>query len=127
MIREPGPHPHVAPHSPSQVDALAFIGVALLSIQYRLSTQQRGLGADGQEDFCVSIFGMNFFNFDTNESGAMTWILSDNVWLYWLVTIPLTLTTMAVWILWFNRNVITRIICGWTSGSSGVVRTNLLC
>lgn len=59
---------------------------------------------------------MNFFNFDTNESGAMTWSLSHNFWLYWVVTIPLTLSTMAVWLLWFNRDVITRVICGRTGG-----------
>ncbi|KAE8326415.1 hypothetical protein BDV39DRAFT_206058 [Aspergillus sergii] len=76
--------------------------------------------------FVSGIFGMNFFNFDTNESGAMMWSLSDNFRLYWLVAIPLTLTTMAVWLLWFNRDVITHIICGRTSASSGVERTSML-
>ncbi|KAB8278152.1 hypothetical protein BDV30DRAFT_156224 [Aspergillus minisclerotigenes] len=96
------------------VDNTMMKAVAIVSLVYLPGT------------FVSGIFGMNFFNFDTNEPGAMTWSLSDNVWLYWLVTIPLTLTTMAVWILWFNRDVITRIICGWTSGSSGVERTSML-
>ncbi|OGM44099.1 hypothetical protein ABOM_007270 [Aspergillus bombycis] len=89
------------------VDNTMMKTVAIVSLVYLPGT------------FVSGIFGMNFFNFDTTESGAMVWALSDNFWLYWLVTIPLTLTTMAVWLLWFNRDVITRVLCGWTGGRPG--------
>jgi hypothetical protein len=60
---------------------------------------------------------MNFFNFEAQgESGVNTWSLSHDFWLYWVVTIPLTLSTMAVWILWFNHDLVGRILCGWTGG-----------
>ncbi|KAE8416244.1 hypothetical protein BDV36DRAFT_297217 [Aspergillus pseudocaelatus] len=98
----------------AMVDNTMMKTVAIVSLVYLPGT------------FVSGIFGMNFFNFDTNESGTMVWSLSDNFWLYWLVTIPLTLTTMAVWLLWFNRDVITRIICGRTSGSPGGERASVL-
>ncbi|PIG79176.1 hypothetical protein AARAC_008529, partial [Aspergillus arachidicola] len=82
----------------AMVDNTMMKTVAIVSLVYLPGT------------FVSGIFGMNFFNFDTNESGTMMWSLPNNFWLYWLVTIPLTLTTMAVWLLWFNRDVITRII-----------------
>ncbi|KAE8378068.1 hypothetical protein BDV26DRAFT_262210 [Aspergillus bertholletiae] len=90
----------------AMVDNTMMKTVAIVSLVYLPGT------------FVSGIFGMNFFNFDTTESGVMQWSLSDNFWLYWLVTIPLTLTTMAVWLLWFNRDVLTRILCGRTNGSS---------
>ncbi|KAE8375265.1 hypothetical protein BDV26DRAFT_268188 [Aspergillus bertholletiae] len=51
--------------------------------------------------FVSGIFGSNFFDF---QSGAKeSWEMSREFWLYWAVTIPLTLATFAVWALWHYR------------------------
>ncbi|PYH43448.1 uncharacterized protein BP01DRAFT_98117 [Aspergillus saccharolyticus JOP 1030-1] len=48
--------------------------------------------------FVSGLFGTNFFNF--TDGDAHTWFMADSFWLYWAVTIPLTLATMAVWAWW---------------------------
>lgn len=47
------------------------------------------------------IFGSNFFDFQAGEKES--WEMSREFWLYWAVTIPLTLATFAVWALWHYR------------------------
>ncbi|KAF7589806.1 hypothetical protein BBP40_003615 [Aspergillus hancockii] len=95
----------------AMVDNTMMKTVAIVSLVYLPGT------------FVSGIFGMNFFNFDAQgETGAVTWSLSDNFWLYWLVTIPLTLSTMAIWVLWFNRDLVARILCGWATSDKRVHR-----
>ncbi|KAB8078759.1 hypothetical protein BDV29DRAFT_129443 [Aspergillus leporis] len=48
--------------------------------------------------FVSGIFGTNFFDFQSGETES--WEMSREFWLYWAVTIPLTLATFAVWALW---------------------------
>jgi Mg2+ and Co2+ transporter CorA len=48
--------------------------------------------------FVSSLFGMNFFSFD-EENGQQRWGISRNFWLYWAITVPLTLCTMVIWAL----------------------------
>ncbi|KAE8167581.1 hypothetical protein BDV40DRAFT_170365 [Aspergillus tamarii] len=51
--------------------------------------------------FVSGIFGSNFFDFQSGEKES--WEMSREFWLYWAVTIPLTLATFAVWMLWHYR------------------------
>ncbi|KAL2857328.1 hypothetical protein BJY01DRAFT_137785 [Aspergillus pseudoustus] len=56
--------------------------------------------------FVSGLFGTNFFSFQADPPN--TWITSDKFWIYWLVTIPLTLLTMFVWAIWHWREVYPR-------------------
>ncbi|KAE8341546.1 hypothetical protein BDV24DRAFT_132166 [Aspergillus arachidicola] len=51
--------------------------------------------------FVSGIFGSNFFDFQSGTKES--WEMSREFWLYWAVTIPLTLATFAVWALWHYR------------------------
>lgn len=51
---------------------------------------------------------MNFFDFD-GPNGKERMSVSKDFWVYWLITIGLTLTTMFIWLLWFNGKVIKRV------------------
>ncbi|KAJ5835541.1 hypothetical protein N7447_001567 [Penicillium robsamsonii] len=53
--------------------------------------------------FVSGIFGMNFFEFNTAKKSLN---VSNEFWLYWLVTIALTLTTTCLWALCLNRDAI---------------------
>ncbi|KAL2859555.1 hypothetical protein BJX68DRAFT_226448 [Aspergillus pseudodeflectus] len=56
--------------------------------------------------FVSGLFGTNFFSFQADPPN--TWITSDKFWIYWLVTIPLTLLTVLVWAVWHWREVYPR-------------------
>ncbi|CAI6337532.1 unnamed protein product [Periconia digitata] len=45
----------------------------------------------------ASIFGMNFFEFD---SASNTVVVASSFWKYWAITIPFTLLVVAVWNVW---------------------------
>jgi Mg2+ and Co2+ transporter CorA len=51
--------------------------------------------------FVSGLFGMNFFDF-SNESGHQSWKVSDKLWMYWAITLPLTLATIITWVLAFH-------------------------
>ncbi|KAE8152324.1 hypothetical protein BDV25DRAFT_72023 [Aspergillus avenaceus] len=51
--------------------------------------------------FVSGIFGTNFFDFDSEKPD--NWVMADSFWLYWAVTLPLTLATVVVWALWHFR------------------------
>ncbi|KAE8329649.1 hypothetical protein BDV39DRAFT_171693 [Aspergillus sergii] len=51
--------------------------------------------------FVSGIFGTNFFDYQSGE--AESWEMAKNFWLYWAVTLPLTLATVVVWALWHYR------------------------
>lgn len=44
------------------------------------------------------LFGTNFFSFQADPGN--TWLTADEFWMYWAVTIPLTLLTLGVWGVW---------------------------
>ncbi|KAI5464434.1 hypothetical protein BGZ63DRAFT_377645 [Mariannaea sp. PMI_226] len=51
--------------------------------------------------FVATLFSINMFNWggtDGNESSSMT--VSPNMWVYWAVSVPLTVVTCLVWVLW---------------------------
>ncbi|KKK16273.1 hypothetical protein ARAM_003167 [Aspergillus rambellii] len=52
--------------------------------------------------FVSGLFGANFFSFQDG------WAMASNFWLYWAVTIPLTMGTVLVWALWYWQDLIAR-------------------
>ncbi|KAG2012665.1 hypothetical protein GB937_007014 [Aspergillus fischeri] len=71
----------------SQKDGAMMKTVAVVSMLYLPGT------------FISGLFGTNFFNL-SNDGGAKSWIMSGNFWLYWVITLPLTLATVLVWASW---------------------------
>ncbi|KAI9367654.1 hypothetical protein BJX61DRAFT_537875 [Aspergillus egyptiacus] len=51
--------------------------------------------------FVSGIFGTNFFNFEVDRPNKFS--TADDFWMYWAVTIPLTLATIVIWALWHWR------------------------
>ncbi|KAF7506031.1 hypothetical protein GJ744_012278 [Endocarpon pusillum] len=49
--------------------------------------------------FVAAIFGMNLFEFSSQER---TLVVSKSFWLYWAITVPLTLFVMVILIIWFH-------------------------
>jgi hypothetical protein len=46
--------------------------------------------------FISGIFGSNFFNYSPGSNGP-DWNMSSKFWVYWAVTIPLTILTFLSW------------------------------
>jgi Mg2+ and Co2+ transporter CorA len=49
--------------------------------------------------FVSGLFGMNFFEFKTDEE-KQVWVVSDKFWVFWVVAGILTGTTCVMWIGW---------------------------
>ncbi|KAL4964034.1 uncharacterized protein BDV14DRAFT_201288 [Aspergillus stella-maris] len=67
--------------------------------------------------FVSGLFGTNFFSFQADPGN--TWLTADEFWIYWAVTVPLTLATMGVWALWHWREVWIRWWYKVTTGQTG--------
>jgi Mg2+ and Co2+ transporter CorA len=61
--------------------------------------------------FVSGIFGTNFFQFSTDKEDQ-GWRVSEEFWLYWAVTVPLTLGTVVLWTCAFHLDGIQKIV-GW--------------
>lgn len=48
--------------------------------------------------YLASVFSMTFFNFQDGQS-----IVSEQFWIYWAVTIPLTVIIVAIWYIWEKK------------------------
>lgn len=66
----------------SKRDSSAMKALALLTMVFLPGT------------FCASLFAMPFFDF-SEPSGAL--ILKDHFWLYWAVSVPLTVAILAIY------------------------------
>lgn len=56
---------------------------------------------------------MNFFNFNPNSdpnNGRSGWVVADTFWLYWAITVPLTIATLLLWALWHYHGRFRRIV-----------------
>ncbi|KAF2687093.1 hypothetical protein K458DRAFT_415362 [Lentithecium fluviatile CBS 122367] len=51
--------------------------------------------------FVSGLFGMNFFDF-SDESGHQSWKVSNKLWMYWAISVPLTLATIFFWVMAFH-------------------------
>ena len=54
--------------------------------------------------FMSGLFGMSFFELveDASGGGQPVWHVSERLWLYWAITVPLTLLTIVVWVVCFH-------------------------
>lgn len=69
----------------AQNDSAAMKTVAFLTLTFLPAT------------FISAIFSMSFFNFDAGEG---IWAVSDKIWIYWAVSIPVTCITILLWFFW---------------------------
>ena len=54
--------------------------------------------------FVATLFSIDMFDWgvsDNRESSSLT--VSRSMWIYWVITVPLTSVTFLVWILWSRR------------------------
>ena len=49
--------------------------------------------------FVASLFSMSMFDWQADAKSVLT----PRFWIYWVVTIPLTLATVCAWYVWINR------------------------
>lgn len=49
--------------------------------------------------YLASVFSMTFFNFQNNTDP----VVSNKFWIYWAVTVPVTMVITAIWYVWEKR------------------------
>ncbi|KAI7287030.1 hypothetical protein KC345_g734 [Hortaea werneckii] len=75
----------------ARADSVSMKGISILGLVFLPGT------------FVSALFGMNFFDLAQNHQGQYILAVSSNFWLYWAVTVPLTLGTVLLWQLWYRR------------------------
>ncbi|KAI6816731.1 hypothetical protein KC332_g10657 [Hortaea werneckii] len=75
----------------ARADSVSMKGISILGLVFLPGT------------FVSALFGMNFFDLAQNHQGQYVLAVSSNFWLYWAVTVPLTLGTVLLWQLWYRR------------------------
>lgn len=78
----------------------SFVSVCL-SHHFLIPTSDKYRGFTNEELSPQGFFGMGFFA--TSDDEGVTWAVAPYVWVYVLVAIPLTITTLAYW-KWKIRN-----------------------
>jgi hypothetical protein len=54
--------------------------------------------------YVASLFSMSMFDWQASDSSSSYGLsVSSYIWVYWVVTVPLTLLVMAVWRKWWQR------------------------
>ncbi|GAB7350979.1 hypothetical protein MBLNU459_g1476t1 [Dothideomycetes sp. NU459] len=53
--------------------------------------------------FVSAIFGMSFFNFSGGSGSAGRFTVSRDIWIYFAISIPLTLISIYSWYTWHTR------------------------
>jgi len=53
--------------------------------------------------FVASFFAMPLFNWDADQSAP---VVKERFWIYWAVTVPLTLTTLVIWLSWTHGQIL---------------------
>lgn len=51
--------------------------------------------------FISSLFSMSMFDWNAGKQ-----VISDRFWIYWVVTMPLTLLTVISWLMWDHRRTV---------------------
>lgn len=73
-------------------DGIAMKTIAILGIVFLPGT------------FMATLFSINMFDWgdaDSGETSSLT--VSPSMWIYWAITVPLTLLTFLVWVFWSRR------------------------
>lgn len=72
-----------------------------------------------------TIFSTSFFNFSPGPKAQQGgWFVSDKIWIYWVIAIPLTIMTLSIW-LWgqhkarLQHTVSRRLSRGWRTSKDG--------
>jgi hypothetical protein len=51
-----------------------------------------------------TIFGTNFFAFEPDRAaGQSPFAMSRQFWIYWALSVPLTIVTLGLWLWWNSR------------------------
>lgn len=51
--------------------------------------------------FVSTLFGMSFFSFEpSSDADASSFVVSRDYWIFWALSVPLTIATLALWLLW---------------------------
>lgn len=85
----------------SIVTAIAVLTMVFLPATF--TTVCFVLYCDSQSHMLIrtkSLFGMNFFNFD---NGSRSLLLSKTFWLFWAISLPLTIFTLSAFSAWVWR------------------------
>ena len=53
--------------------------------------------------YVASLFSMSVFDWQGSSAHAKSPIVSHSFWIYWVITIPLTIMVMLGWIWWYRR------------------------
>lgn len=70
-------------------DSIAMKTIAILGIVFLPGT------------FVATLFSINMFDWGGTKSGTTTSLtVSRSIWIYWVITVPLTVVTFLIWILW---------------------------
>ena len=73
-------------------DNIAMKTIAILGIVYLPGT------------FMATLFSINMFNWGGADRGNTSSLaVSPNIWIYWVITVPLTVVTFLIWLLWSRR------------------------
>lgn len=80
---------------------MMFLPATFVSVSSKLTTKmlyQRG-------NVVQAVFSTSFFNFSPgaqsiSQSADGEWVISHKFWIYWAVSGPLTVFTVALWFLW---------------------------
>lgn len=82
--------------------AIATLGMVFLPgtfVSVRLSTDSKHSLA---LTLCIqAVFSMSFFHFvDDDSTQLQRWTVSRDMWIYWVITLPLTALTLLLWYIW---------------------------
>lgn len=73
-------------------DSIAMKTIAILGIVFLPGT------------FVATLFSINMFDWggaDRGKTSSLT--VSPSMWIYWAITVPLTIVTFLVWVIWSRR------------------------
>lgn len=70
-------------------DSIAMKTIAILGIVFLPGT------------FVATLFSINMFDWgDPNSGEANSLTVSRSIWIYWAITVPLTILTFLIWMFW---------------------------
>jgi ABC-type branched-subunit amino acid transport system permease subunit len=89
-------------------DSAAMKTVAVVTMAFLPATftsvSLNSPGCTGYANNLQAVFSMSFFNFSPgNGTEPDEWKVSSQIWIYWVVAIPLTLMTLLAWLFWKRK------------------------
>lgn len=88
----------------SAMKAIAVVTMTFLPATFvSVSSPAQGLHADVwlRRILVQTIFGTNFFSFEPDKGvGRSSFAVSRQFWIYWALSVPMTVTALALWLWW---------------------------